>query len=388
MQNESILIVDDSTLNCEVIKSNLVAAGYAVHVATNGPDAIALFKEKSPDLVMLDIVMPGMNGFEACAGIRALPQGADVPIVFLSALKDLESHQKALDAGGDDVLTKPVHRSELILRARSMIWLKRLRSELRSGYNLISSQRDALLRAQAQKQELIDLIVHDLKSPLQVVTGYLQQLEMHPDVSGNPKLRDMIQKVGGSADLMQRMVINMLDISLSENGTLKPNVATVDVVKLAKDSVEAMQLRSRQRGVSLRLQVQGESLMTQADASLLRRILDNLLDNALRYSPKGSTVTIEVKEDVSEGFTLIGVKDQGGGIPKDERENIFDKTWRTGDKTRSSFNYGLGLTFCQLATQAHGGKIWIEDNEPAGTIFWVAIPLDAAPMDATPIVMA
>ena len=387
-----ILVVDDSPLNCEVIKGNLVTAGYSVFTACNGADAIDVCKEKQPDLVLLDIIMPGMSGIETCRHLRSMPQGADVPIVFLSSLNDLDSHQKALDAGGDDVLTKPIHRSELILRARSMIWLKKLRTELRSGYNLISSQRDALIRAQAQKQELIDLIVHDLKSPLQVVFGFAQQLETRPEVATSAELMDLVRRITGSAEMMQRMVLNMLDISLSETGSLRPNLSDTDVHKIAQDAIQSAGMKAKQRSVTLGLEAPPAFPLIAADAGLVRRLLDNLIDNALRYSPKNTKVVVELKKpDDLDPCVTISVRDEGPGIPEAERDTIFEKYFRLrrdDHGARSSFNYGLGLTFCRLAAQAHGGRIWIEDNKPSGAIFRVAIPSGARGREEEPIVMS
>ena len=389
MSIETILVIDDSALNCEIIKSNLAEAGYGVITAVSGAEAVDICKTKMLDLVLLDIVMPEIDGFETCRRIRALPQGTDLPIVFLSALKDLESHQKALDAGGDDVLTKPIHRSELIMRVRSMMWLKRLRTELRSGYNLIGSQREALNRAQSQKQELIDLIVHDLKSPLQVVLGYASQLTTQKEIAGNKMLVDLVNRIVTSAEMMQRMVINMLDISQSDAGGLRPSFSQVDVQKLLQEAIDAMSLRASIRNVNLKLVVPPNIGTIAADSQLLRRLLDNLIDNALRYSPAKGAVSVEAKDPKeSFGFLELRVRDEGPGIPKEDRENIFEKYVRLSSRATGAFNYGLGLTFCRLAAQTHGGRIWIEDNQPTGSVFCVAIPSTEPVSDAGPIVSA
>lgn len=387
---ETILVIDDSELNCGVIKSNLVAAGYSVMTASSGPQAIALCKERVPDLVLLDIVMPGMDGFETCRHIRALSQGADVPIVFLSALRDLESHQKALDAGGDDVLTKPIHRSELILRARSMIWLKRLRAELRSGYNLISSQRDALMRVQQQKQELIDLVVHDLKNPLTAVAGYAHHLARQPEIAKNAQTADVINQIINSAEMMERMVVNMLDISQSENGSLKPNISQVDMRKLIDESRQTMSIKAEPRQIKLKITLPPAMPTIPADASLLRRLIDNLVDNAIRYTPNKGEVAIELKDlrGNQGAFLELRVRDQGPGIPQDQRESVFEKFVRLDADKTGHYNHGLGLTFCQLAAQTHSGRIWIEDNQPKGSCFCVVIPYPDAIHESGPIVPA
>src|SRR5580704_18453719 len=156
----TILVVDDNLQNREVAEGHLVGAGYDVLQAEGGAQALTLLQGRRPDLVLLDVLMPGMDGFETCRRIRALPEVGDLPVLFLTALGDLETHKAALESGADDFLT------ELLIRVRSLLRIKRLSDELRANVQVIRTQRDALLAAQRQKDELTALIVHDLKNPL------------------------------------------------------------------------------------------------------------------------------------------------------------------------------------------------------------------------------
>src|SRR4029077_6880065 len=162
----TILVVDDNLQNREVAEGHLVGAGYAVIQAEGGEEALPMLEARRPDLVLLDVLMPGIDGFEPCRRIRLLPVVGDTPILFLTALGDLTTHKAALDSGADDFLTKPINRTELLIRVRSLLRIKQLGDELKRNYDVIRSQRDALLVAQRQKEELTALIVHDLKNPL------------------------------------------------------------------------------------------------------------------------------------------------------------------------------------------------------------------------------
>ncbi len=217
----NILVVDDNLQNRELAAGHLVSSGYTATLAENGEEGLRLFHQRPADLVLLDVMMPGMDGFETCARLRRLPGGSDISVVFLTALTDLGSHQRAMNSGADDFLTKPINRTELLLRVRSLLWIKRLKDELRDGYDLIRSQRDALLSAQRQREELAQLVVHDLKNPLTSIIGNGYWLAETCTDSEQARASSQIVQ---AASAMHRMVMNLLDISRSEDGAMVPKI--------------------------------------------------------------------------------------------------------------------------------------------------------------------
>lgn len=373
MRIQKILVIDDNSANRELAEGHLVAAGYAVILADGGEAGIAAFKERDPDLVLLDILMPGIDGFETCLRLKALPAGRDVPVVFLTALGDLGSHQKAIESGADDFLTKPINRTELLIRVRSLLWVKRLRDELTDGYDLIRSQRDALLQAQRQKEELSALVVHDLKNPLTVILANVQFLK---DANLNEDERDAMCDVCTSAESMHRMILNLLDISRSEDGTLVPKLAEVDLVALVVEVCGLARRRSEERSLTLTHEVAVRKV--RADKDMLQRLIENLLDNGIKYAPVGGSIQIRV-QPADDGCVEIRINDEGLGVPEEYRQRIFEKYVQidrdVGAHARSS--RGLGLAFCRLAAEAHGGRIWVEENRPKGSSFCVRIPIGA-----------
>lgn len=376
MAVETVLVVDDNELNRQLAEAHLAADGYAVMLANDGEEALRKFQESPVDLVLLDIVMPGIDGFETCRKMRSMPQGTDVPIVFLSALADLGSHQKALSAGGDDLLPKPINRSEMLLRVKSMMWLRKLRSELKSGYNLISSQRDALLHAQRQKEELTNLIVHDLKNPVGIVLAYSTHLLDRGREINDPQVIEIARQVSLCATTMEQMVLKMLDISRSEDGKFEAKLAPTDLEELLKEIHTNMNLRAENRKVRVGLKTALAMPVVQADAGILRRMIQNLVDNAIRFASTEGEVVIEAVGGKGRPVEFR-VRDDGPGIVAGQREKIFDKYFQ-GDGGSSEYNHGLGLTFCRLAAESHGGKIWVEDNKPTGAVFCVNIPFAEA----------
>lgn len=366
---QRILVIDDNLSNRQVAEAHLVAAGYSVALAECGEEGIARFKEWDPDLVLLDILMPRVDGFETCRRLKAIPGGRDVPVVFLTALSDLGSHQRAMESGADDFLSKPINRTELLIRVRSLLWVKRLRDELAQGYDLIRSQRDALLQAQRQKEELSALVVHDLKSPLTAILFNVEYLVNEAKLSDED--RESMRDVHAAAEAMHRMVVNLLDISRSEDGTLVPNVVDIDLGSLVEEVCAVATRRGRERKLTLTHEVAAK--MVRADKDLLQRLIENLVDNAIKYTEAGA---IHVCVQAGDGFVEIRVNDEGPGVPEEYRERIFEKYVQLdrdgGAQVRSS--RGLGLAFCRLAAEAHGGRISVEDNHPRGSSFCVRLP--------------
>jgi len=370
---ETILVVDDNVQNRAVLEGHLVARGYAVSMAESGQEALDRFQERTSDLVLLDVLMPGMDGFETCRRLRALPGGDDTPIVFVTALSDLGTHRTAMDSGADDYLTKPVNRTELLLRVRSLIRIKRMSRNLQSSHELIRGQRDALLRLQKQKDELAALVVHDLKNPLAAILANLHYLarESYFEEDHREAMRDVL----GATDAMHRMVLDLLDISRSEDGTLAPKLAEFDLSALIEEICAT--LRRRIEDYKLELAVDVAVKGVRADKDLLRRLIENLLDNCIKYTPSGGVIRLRARTCGEKRFE-VRVYDQGPGVPQDYRERIFEKYVQldrdAGTHARAS--RGLGLAFCRLAAEAHGGRIWVEDNRPKGSTFCVELPSD------------
>ncbi|HWA71338.1 MAG TPA: hybrid sensor histidine kinase/response regulator [Polyangiaceae bacterium] len=369
---QTILVVDDNLQNRLVVEGHLSAAGYEVLQAESGARAIEMVQEKAPDLVLLDVLMPGMDGFETCRQIKALPRGGDMPVVFLTALLDLGSHRKALDSGADDFLTKPVNRTELLIRVRSLLWIRRLRDELAEGYHLIRSQRDALVHAQRQKEELSTLIVHDLKGPLTAIYALLGLALRDPALA--PETRDSLGEAANASLALHRMILNLLDISRSEDGRLVPRCEEVELAGVVTQVATLFSRSAEAAGQKIVTELRSPGRVF-ADRDLILRLVENLVENALKYSPANSAIKIEVLAP-EDGAVRLSVRDQGRGIPDVHRESIFEKYFQIEPNSVPPLraSRGLGLAFCRLAAEAHGGRIWVEANEPAGSLFFVQLP--------------
>jgi two-component system, sensor histidine kinase and response regulator len=364
-----ILVVDDNAQNRALAQATLEDEGYEVLLASGGEEGIRRVEKERPDCVLLDVRMPGTDGFAVCTRIRALPEARDTPVVFLTALRDVDTFDQALRAGGDDFLTKPVRPTELVLRVAAALRLRRMNAELREHYDLVRRQRDDLMRLTLQKERLSSFVVHDLKNPVNSLDLHAQLLLRQPDLP--PRARDSVLHIRAEARSLLRLILNLLDISKSEEGRLTPRLGPVALEPLSAEIVEAFAMRAHAARVTMKRELSVDSVV--ADEDLLRRVLENLIDNGLRHSPTDSTLTLSAAR--GDAGVELRVADQGRGIAPEQREKVFDAFVQGSTEeqlTRSG--RGLGLTFCRLAVQAHGGTIWVEDANP-GAAFCVSLPL-------------
>ncbi len=364
-----ILVVDDNVENRALARATLDDEGYEVILASGGEEGVRAFEAQRPDCVLLDVRMPGTDGFAVCSQIRALPGGDETSILFLTALRDLDTFDQALRAGGDDFLTKPVRPTELVLRVQAALKVRRMSGELRSNFELLRRQRDDLMRLQLQKEQLTAFVIHDLKNPVNAMDLHAQVLLNERDLS--TRARESARHIRDEARTLLRLLLNLLDISKSEEGQLVARSQKLDLETLVGDVFEAFELKARTNGVSLARQLTDHSLT--ADPDLLRRIIENLLDNAIRHAPPGTRVwLISV---ANEKFFELQVADSGPGIAPELRQRIFERyvQLEAGERTAARTGRGLGLAFCKRAVEAHGGTIEVDNANP-GAVFVVRLP--------------
>lgn len=363
MSRPRILIVDDDPGVREAVSTLLALEGYDLDVASNGQEALAQADAAPPDVVLLDVLMPGMDGFEVCRRLRGDPARAGVLIVLITMLSSKEDLVRGLDAGADDFLSKPVNGMELRARVRSMLRIKRQHDDLQAKHA-------ELYLVQRQKQELMAMIVHDLKSPLFSMIIMTESSAQDPAVSA--EARAALKNVADLGRTIDRMILDLLDVSRSDDGALVARKKPVILKELARAVCAALKVRADAKQISLAAEV--TEVVADADPGLLRRILENLVDNAIKYAPPDSEIRVSAAA-TAEG-ALIKVCDQGPGVPPDDRERIFERFVRLerDAERHSRISTGLGLAFCRVAAEAHGGRIWVQDNAPIGTCFCVALP--------------
>jgi len=362
----TILVVDDNAENRALAEATLTDDGYRVVLASGGEAGIAAFERERPDCVLLDVRMPGIDGPTACERIRALPGGNDVPIVFVTAQRDVETFDRALHAGGDDFLSKPFRPNELIARVQAALKLRRLAAERSDLYAQVKQQRDDLQRLQLQKEQLVAFLVHDLKNPVNAIELHAELVLRDRD--GSERSRRAAEKIRDEGRALLRMITTLLDISKADEGRLAPARRRIELDMLIGGVINELEIRAHTSGVRLAREISTFTL--SADPDLLRRVLENLVENAIRHAPEGSEVRVTAR--TADGGIELRVQDAGPGVPAEQRERVFERFVQAGGVSMRA-NRGLGLAFCKLAVEAHGGRIWIEDASPgAAFCVWIA----------------
>ncbi len=364
-----ILVVDDNDANRALAKNALEDEGYEVILASGGAEGIEAFARELPACVLLDVRMPDLDGFAVCERIRALPDGPGTPILFLTAQRDVDTFDRALRAGGDDFISKPVRPTELVVRVQTALKLRRMNADLRDHYDLLRRQRDDLLRVQLQKERLMSFVVHDLKNPVNAMDLHAQVLLRDKGLS--PTARDSAAHIRSEAQQLSRMIVSLLDLAKADEGRLSPRRTDLPLREVVDVVLAELEVHARGRKVTLRSMLDADRI--RADEDLFRRLLANLVENAVRYSPPGTSVT--VTSTPVESATEVRVADAGKGIPVAMRDKVFDPfvQLEAGEQVVARSSRGLGLTFCKVAVEAHGGRIWIEDAAP-GAVFCVRLP--------------
>jgi len=367
LQSAKILIVEDNESNRLLARTALEHEGYAVCLARDAEEGLALFETETIGCILLDVRLPGIDGFAACERIRAMPHGKDTPVIFLTGMRDVETFDRALRAGGDDFLTKPVRPTELVVRVRAALQLRSVRTELKQHYELLKRQRDDMMRLQLQKERIMAFVVHDLKNPV-------NSMDLHAQVLLRDRLlpadaRESATQIRSEARVLSRMILNLLDLSKADEGKLEPHFTHVDVTALVRGVCAELEVSARRREVTLRTAL--EVPYVRADAELLRRTVTNLVENAIRHTRQNTVVEIAVVPRESE--TQVRVRDAGAGVRAEMKERIFE-AFVQGDRESSDVSgRGLGLAFCHSVATAHGGRIWVEDADP-GSVFCLALP--------------
>jgi signal transduction histidine kinase len=332
--------------------------GYTVEEVEDGIATLAMFETLRPDLILLDALMPKKDGFEVCTALQKMPGGDRTPVLMITGLDDEESVDRAFEVGAVDYVTKPVQWPVLRQRVRRLIRTRQL---------------------EKLRDDLMQMIVHDMKSPIATIRGYAELVLS--DEPEDPFVADSLTRIFHSSNSLLNMTMMILDIGRLEEGkmTLEP---VKRKVRGALDEVASgFEWMASNYQVKLEIGECSEELSFTLDWSLMLRVLSNLTSNAIKHSPSDAVVTLSaVSTDGADGALRISVTDQGEGISDQDQKRIFEKfTQATGRKRGSRTDTGLGLTFCKLATEAHGGRIELKSAVGAGSTFTLVFPRPLSP---------
>jgi two-component system, sensor histidine kinase and response regulator len=348
----AILLADDDEAHRLLIKIELEDEGYDVFDVADGKAAVDLYPQAKPDIVLLDNNMPELTGIEACRAIRTMPDGARLPILLLTVMDDQETIDRAFDAGITDYITKPVNKHILKQRLRK----------------LMQARKNDKLR-----DDLVKMLVHDMKTPITAIKlgSELMMDEGDPDP-------EMLELIRDNSLRLLNLVMGILDASRLQNGKLSLSRTTRNVRAILEAVRESFGWMKVTRDIALEIERCEPDLEAWLDWVLIERVLINLITNAFKHSPNHSRIFLSAV--AVDGELRLSVRDMGEGIPPADHERIFEEFTKAAQGNASSFlDTGLGLTFCRLAVEAHGGRITLDSDIGKGALFTLRLPIQSAP---------
>ena len=359
-----ILIVDDEPRTLYATEMLLYDEPYEVLFADCGASALALIAVQPPDVIVLDVMMPDMSGYEVAAKLKADPDLRAIPIILATALGRKEDVISGLEAGADEFLTKPIHGPELRARIRTMLRIKQQYDELQDNLRL--------------REEMADMIVHDMRSPISALHIFIELLQRIEDLP--PDALRLSERIRTQAYRLNSFLGDLLLMAKMNAGKLALQRSYVDPAILVEITAEQYREMAASRDIKLALDLPDKAGEVLLDVRLMERVLDNLVSNALKYAPSGTAVTLRLAYPPAANGAASGAQrmrlqviDQGPGIPEEYQESIFDKYEVVHTQRDHGPQVGLGLALCKSVVDAHDGSICVTNQEPSGAVFTLEI---------------
>lgn len=363
----TILIVDDVISNVLLLKVLLGKAKYGILTASNGHEAIRLTREQKPDLILLDVMMPELNGYEVATILKEESETANIPIIFLTALNSTEDIVKGFQAGANDFITKPFNKEELLVRVNHQI-------SLVAAKRLILQKTEELRKTIVGRDKMYSVIAHDLRSPLASIKMVLNMLvlTLSKDSIGE-EMYQMLKMANHNTEDVFSLLDNLLKWTKSQVGKLNVVYMDFDISEVIDGVCEIFSLVSATKNIEL-VHVSHTPIMVHGDIDMLKTILRNLLSNALKFSYNDSQILIEAKE--LDGMAVVSVKDVGKGMSVEDQAKLLNtETHFSSYGTNNEEGSGLGLLLCQDFATKNGGRLWFESEEGKGSTFYFSVPL-------------
>jgi signal transduction histidine kinase len=388
-RNAAVLAVDDDPDNLRLLKIALGKEGYQILTTLGGYEAIDIARARKPDIIILDIMMPEIDGYETCRRLKALPETRDIPVLFLTALSDVEQLSRGFEVGAVDYIVKPFRLKETIARLENHLQLKRLRENLEAVVEERTAElqneievrkgierelREAKARAESinrLKSAFLANLSHELRTPINGVVGSINAAMPNVEDEGT---RELLRDSTRSASRLMQTLNSLLDLSLLEAHEVQPSLAPYRSVELARQAVEARRADAEAKGLTIEVKETVERVVARVDERHMLQTLLNILDNAIKFTEEGGA-TIEIDFDESASVAIFRIADTGVGISDEQLQLLFED-FRQGDEgsTKRFEGTGVGLTVAAKLVALMNGSIDVEPREGGGTVFTLRLP--------------
>lgn len=362
MNNYTILIVDDVAKNIQIAAQILQTEGYEIRFAKSGKAAIDLLKTKSIDLILLDIMMPELDGYEVCKMIQDNPKTSNIPIIFITAKTDAESISQGFEFGAVDYITKPFNSLELLARVKNQLKIKLVEKELRE--------------ALSAKNKFFSIIAHDLKNPFSGFLGLSQMMSQEFDKIRPEDLKEYSKAIFTSATSLYKLLEDLLQWSRTQLGTIPYEPEQLDIYELAFNNLFTLEKNIFEKKITVFNNIRPNTIAF-CDRNMITTVIRNLVTNAIKFTHPGGKITLSYKliEIKSKDFIEVSIKDTGVGISEETIEKLLDiSAHYTSLGTNKEKGTGLGLILCKEFIEKHGGSLKIYSSLGEGSIFSFTIP--------------
>lgn len=368
-KNYKVLVVDDAEENLKVIWGILADTEMDVLFAENGNEAIKIAKKKHPDLILLDINMPGMNGYETCQILKNDELTKEIPVIFLSALNDKGDIVKGFKCGGVDYVTKPFNHAELISRINTHL-------DLKASKELVSYQNNELKELVATKNKFFSIIAHDLKSPFSFLLGYSNLLNDRLEEFETQQLKEILKQMHSGLHRTYVLLENLLLWTQSQKGMIKYNPQKESLFKIAEQNKELLMQSAITKDIELKNNI-SEDIYVIADKEMLASVFRNLISNAVKFTNRNGKILLNAniqtqteKNDIVE----VSIEDNGVGIPKEKIQSLFNIAESNSTKgTENEKGTGLGLILCKEFIEKHGRELGVSSEPGKGSRFFFTL---------------
>jgi signal transduction histidine kinase len=369
-----ILIVDDTHQNVQVLSQILRDEKYVVLGAFSAEDGLNLIEKRRPHLILMDVMMPGMNGYDATKIIKDNPETANIPILFLSALSDAEAKVKAFEAGGIDYITKPFQHQEVLARVRIHLRIYTLEVEREKNITELTEKQNHLEKLNKEKDDVLAIISHDMRNPLGGIIGISNFLQLE-EIEDRAEMQEMLRLIESSAERLLALVNDLLDVAVIEANTIRLEFVDVDLEKTVSDVISLQTPAAKSKAIRIITQFDEKLPTIEADQSKMSQILGNLISNAIKFTPNGGEISIQAMPDSSNNVKIV-ISDSGIGIPADLMGSLFTKMGRhqrvgtSGEK-----GTGLGMPIIKRYVEVHNGTIMVDSTVDEGSVFTICLPI-------------
>jgi signal transduction histidine kinase len=368
-REDMILVVDDNEMNRDLLVGVLARDDYQAITAADGKTALQIVQDQEIDLILLDINMPYMDGYEVCQRLKADERTAAIPVIFISALGETDNIVKGFDVGGGDYITKPFRYREVLARVEGQLTLYHQQRRIEE---MIERERHHHKVLDEMRKQFIGSATHDLKNPIFIISGYVDMLERLPAIVENERAQIYMNAIRRGVDKMNGLVRDMLELLQLEHGV---ELDKIDYVFSAfvRESVQDMVMRANEKDIDFSVIVPDDKATIAIDPKRMSRVLDNLVSNAIKYTPQGGMVRVTATLDADSAS--IEVKDTGLGIPEAILPRLFDPFQRVEtEEHMAQEGTGLGLSIVKAIVEQHGGTIQVWSELGRGSTFRVELP--------------